>query len=75
MTQCDVDLNRKSKATYVRSIGLTMKSHKHTPLRFIEEHKCLQESDRRLSIDRSHFHRHHNILPKVLYARKPRLRY
>lgn len=32
----DVDFNRTSKATYVRSISLTMKSHKHTPLRFIE---------------------------------------
>lgn len=75
----DVDLNRTSKATYVRSISLTKKSHKHTPLRFIEEHiweyKRLPETDRRLSIDRSHFHRHHNILPKVLYVRKSCLYY
>lgn len=73
----DVDFNRTSKDTYVQSISLTIKSHKHTPLRFIERHirkyKRLPETDRRLCIDRSHFHRDHNILPKVLYVRKPRL--
>lgn len=64
----DLNFDRTSKATHVGSISLTMKSHKHTPLRFIEEYKHLPETDRRLSIDRSHFHRDHSILLKVLYV-------
>lgn len=71
----DLNFNRTSKVTCVRSISLTIKSHKHTPSRFIEEYKRLPETDRRLCIDRSHFHHDHNILPKVLYVRKPCLYY